>query len=82
MQKRVQIQSDLFDLMVSYIQDHYDANDRNRYRRIVDGIKEKQEAMARHNVYTVYKTGQDPEMRELARQVYLDKAGVLPDYRW
>ena len=38
--------------------------------------------MARHNVYTVYKTGQDPEMRELARQVYLDKAGVLPDYRW
>lgn len=82
MQKRIQIKMELFELMVSYIRDHYDTDDRERYHRITDGVEEKQEALAKHNAYTVYKTGQDKETREAARQIYLEKTGMLPDFRW
>lgn len=82
MQKRIQIQYDLYGLMVEYILDHYDANDLDRYHRIVSGIDEKRKAMTRHNVYTVYKMAKDQETKEIARKMYLEEAGIHPDFQW
>ena len=80
--KRIQIPEELYKWMVSYIQDHFDVDDSERYRRILMGIEEKQAARTRHNAYTTYKTDQDPEMREMARQVYLDSVGMRQSFRW
>lgn len=82
MQKRIQIPFELYSLMTGYILDHYDTDDSERYRRIVRGIGEKEDAVTRHNVYTVYKSAHDQETREIARQIYLDKAGIHRNFRW
>lgn len=82
MHNRIQIPSELYDLMAGYILDHYDADDADRYHRIVRGINEKKDAITRRNVYSVYKTAQDQETKELARQIYLEKAGIRQDFRW
>ena len=68
-------------MMVEYIFDHYDPED-TRFRKIKYGVEAKQEAMDRHNVYTAYKMNADLEIKEIARQIYLDKAGIHPDFRW
>ena len=68
--------------MVAYIKDHYDTNDSLRYREILAGIEEKQEARTRHNAYTIYKTSSDPDVQEAARTVYLDYAGIRGSFRW
>ena len=82
MSKRIQISRELYDLMVLYIKNHYDPGDIERYKKIVKGIDDKQEAATRHNAYTAYKTDKDPEMREMARQVYLDHVGMRQSFRW
>lgn len=82
MQKRIQIQLELYDLMVEYIREHCDYEDFNRYQRIMRGIEAKQEAMIRHNVYTIYKSSENNQTRETARQIYLEKAGIRQDLTW
>ena len=82
MPKRIQIRNDLYDLMVEYIMDHYDADDMDRYRRIVCGIDEKRKAMTRHNAYTIYKSAKDQETKKITRKMYLGKAGIHPDFQW
>lgn len=82
MEKRIQIPAALYNLMVEYIQDHYDPKDSVRFNAISAGIKEKREAEIRRNVYSAYKQQTDPEMREMLRQSYLDKAGIPSHGRW
>lgn len=82
MQKRIQLQIELYDLMVAYIQDHYDAGDIGRYMRIMEGVEEKKDAVLRHMAYTAYKTSPDPEIKETARQIYLENSGIHRDFRW
>ena len=66
--------------MVGYIQDHYDPADQKRFSTILSGIKAKQDAEIRHNLYSAYKKETDPETREMLRTSYLDKAGLTG--RW
>ena len=66
MLKRIQIPQVQYDLMVSYIQDHYDPDDACRYHKIMSEIEEKQMAMLRHNLYTIYKSSKEPETKETA----------------
>lgn len=82
MEKRIQIPAALYNLMVEYIQDHYDPDDRQRYNTISVGIKAKQDAEIRRNLYSAYKSQTDPETREMLRQSYLDKAGIPSHGRW
>ena len=35
-----------------------------------------------HELYEKYKTAPSEEEREKARQEYLDRRGVHPDFRW
>ena len=46
------------------------------------GIREKFDAMARHDLYTQYKTAASPEEREKARQAYLNSKGIPAAFRW
>ena len=82
MEKKIQISLSLYDMMASYVHDHYDPGDSWRYRRIVEGIEEKQEKQMRHNAYSVFKTSQDPDEKETARTIYLDSVGMKKSFRW
>ena len=82
MEKRIQISLKLYELMVDYIQDHYDPTDSQRFWTIRNGIVQKRNAEIRHNLYSAYKTTSDPETREVLRTSYLDEAGVPSHGRW
>ena len=82
MKKRIQIPHTLYTLMVEYIQDHYDPDDRQRFMRICIGIEQKQQAEIRRNLYSAYKAETDPETRKMLRTSYLDKAGIASSWRW
>ena len=82
MEKRIQLPLSLYELMVSYIQDHYDPDDRQRFNNILSGVKAKQDAEIRRNLYSAYKTETDPETRKMLRISYLDEAGIPSHGRW
>ena len=56
-------------------------NGRNRCgpHRIL-GVGE--EAMMRHDLYSLYKSGADEEIRAKARQEYIDAIGLSDSFRW
>ena len=76
MTKRIQIPEILYENMVSYIEDHYDPMDRTRFEYIQRGVNEKRDAAIRHNLYSGYKTADEPETREMLRQAYLSETGI------
>lgn len=82
MEKRIQLPLSLYELMVAYIQDHYDAADHQRFYKILSGIQAKQDAEIRRNLYSSYKRETDPETREMLRISYLDKSGIHSHGRW
>lgn len=51
-----------------------------------DGIRfelqEKLDALVKRELYTKYKTAKSSAEREAARQEYLEKVGILKDFRW
>ncbi|MBR6966595.1 MAG: complexin-2 [Clostridia bacterium] len=82
MEKRIQIPLTLYEMMIDYIQDHFDPSDRQRFMAIRHGIDMKRDAEIRRNLYSAYKAETDPESREMLRISYLDKAGVPSHARW
>ncbi|MBR6299381.1 MAG: hypothetical protein IKR36_00625 [Clostridia bacterium] len=82
MEKRIQISIKLYEMMVDYIQNHFDPSDQQRFMEIYRGIEAKREADLRHNLYSAYKAEMDPTAREMLRSSYLDKAGIPPHGRW
>ena len=52
------------------------------YDLFVTLVEQKSDAMVRHELYAKYKTTPTAEEREQARQEYLNKRGVFPDFRW
>ena len=76
--KSVQISYDLF---VALVECHL-AYDDDYAEEIHQGLEQKLDALVRHELYAKYKTVPTPEEREQARQEYLDKRGVFPDFRW
>ena len=79
MVKRIQIPLELYELMVSYIQSHYDPDDGERFNRIRLGIEARQNAEIRRNLFTGYMTQTEPETREMLRRAYLSEAGIEED---
>ena len=76
--KNVQIPYDLFVALVEYhlgYDDEYEDEIRH-------GLEQKLDALVRHELYAKYKTAPSAEEREQARQAYLDRRGVFPDFRW
>ncbi len=76
MAKRIQIPVDLYELMIDYIQSHYDPEDRDRFNTIRLGIEAKRAAEIRRNLFTGYMTQEEPETKEILRKAYLVEAGI------
>lgn len=76
--KSVQIPYDLFVTLVEY---HLTYDD-DYAEEIHQEVEQKSDAMVRHELYEKYKTTPTAEERKQARQEYLNKRGVFPDFRW
>lgn len=80
MKKNVQISYDLFiDLIKLHL---FESEDSDLWRRISNGLNAKLDSLVMHELYEKYKTAPSEEEREKARQEYLDRRGVHPDFRW
>ena len=80
MRKNVQISLSLFMDLLDYFV--LEISEAEAYERIVDGLNQKIDKMIMHDLYEKYKTAPTEEEREAARQEYLDKRGVMDDFRW
>lgn len=49
---------------------------------IKKGLTDKLDAIAKRELYTLYKTASTQEEKEKARQQYLERAGIHADFRW
>lgn len=79
--KNLMIEQSLFTDLCIYAVENADRND-PRYLRIERGIRAKLDAMARHELYTQYKTGMTEEERAIARMEYLEKVGIPVSFQW
>lgn len=79
--KTVMIDIELFLDLSTYLAEHSEPSD-EKYQRIRSGIRQKIEAMIRHELYSLYKTGASPDVRRKARAEYLDAIGLHADFRW
>lgn len=76
--KQIKIPASLFyDLVLYHLCDMPEPEE-----RIHKALNDKMEAILRRECYTQYKTVSDEVKREEARKAYLDKAGILQDFRW
>ena len=71
----------MYKFPVALVEYHL-AYDDDYAEEIHQGLEQKLDAMVRHELYAKYKTAPAAEEREQARQEYLDKRGVFPDFRW
>ena len=79
MNKTVQIPLELFfDLINIHL---IGCTDENVKKRIVEGLENKLDAMALHELYSTYKTAKTDEEKEKARQAYLEKIGMKDSFK-
>ena len=76
--KKVQITQELFLALVKY----HLLEIADEEEKIKKELTDKLDAMAKRQIYSHYKTADTEEERERARQEYLDKVGILPNFRW
>lgn len=76
--KKVQITQELFLALVKY----HLLEIADEKEKIKKELTDKLDAMAKRQIYSQYKTADTEEERERARQEYLDKVGILPNFRW
>ena len=70
--KNVQIPQELFMKLLRY----HLLDDEKK------GLEQKMNIMVERELYTKSKTALTEEEREKARQEYLDRRGILADFRW
>ena len=76
--KNVQITQELFLALVKY----HLLEIADEEEKIKNELTDKLDAMAKRQIYSQYKTADTEEERERARQEYLDKVGILLNFRW
>ena len=79
--KNIQIEYPFFLDLISYASLHEDLNDPT-YHRIVTAFHKKLEAMERHDLYSLYKSGASEDIRQNARKEYLNMLGIRNAFRW
>lgn len=79
--KEIRIDYDLFADLYVYACRHPESDDL-QFKRLCSGVKHKLEAMMRHDLYTLYKTGASQEKRSMARREYLDAIGLPGCWQW
>lgn len=79
--KSVLLDYELFVDLYVYACRHSEPDDL-QFKRICAGIKKKLEAMIRHDMYSLYKSGANELIRGKARQDYLNAIGLLDTFQW
>lgn len=79
--RNILLDYDLFVDLYIYACRHCEPDDL-QFKRLCAGVKRKLEAMMRHDLYSLYKSGADEENRAKARQQYLDAIGLSNSFRW
>ena len=84
--KKIQITQGLFVKMLKYFySEEFELDDDELcelYHEIKKGIDKKLDAISRRSYYTEYKTADNAEVKEQARQKYLDAVGMHRDFRY
>ena len=79
--KSIQIEFTFFLDLFFFILEHDDPDD-PKYGRICTAFRNKIDAMERHNLYSLYKSGASEDIRQKAREEYLDMLGIRDAFRW
>ncbi len=79
--KNILLDFDLFIDLYIYACRHSEQEDL-QFQRLRTGVKRKLEAMLRHDLYSLYKSGASEEVRAKAREEYLDAIGLSASFRW
>ena len=79
--RNILLDYDLFVDLYVYACRHSEQDDL-QFRRLCAGVRRKLEAMMRHDLYSLYKTGANEETRAKARREYLDAIGLSDSFRW
>ena len=79
--KSIQIEYSFFLDLISHAFQHGDPDD-PCFRRIDSAFHRKLEAMERHELYSLYKSGASEEIRDKAREEYLEAIGLRDAYHW
>ena len=77
----IQIEYSFFLDLVSYAFLHEDSADPG-YQRIATAFHRKLEALERHHLYSLYKSGATEDIRRKAREEYLEAIGLRDSFRW
>ena len=72
----VQISRELFMQLLRFHEDE------SCEKEIKQGLEKKLDRMVMRDLYGKFKTAPTEEEREKARQEYLDRRGILADFRW
>ena len=75
--KNVQIPQELFSSIVRY----FLLNQEELLPEIRKGVEKKMDALAMRELYSQYKTAPTEDIRQQARQEYLDRRGVPESFR-
>lgn len=79
--KSIQIDYSFFLDLISHAFQNGDPDD-PCFRRIDSAFHRKIEAMERHELYSLYKSGATKEIRDKAREDYLEAIGLRDAYHW
>lgn len=83
MAKNVQITAELWNLLIEYF---FTEEDEDQLilieREICHELNSKIDKLIAREYYTRYKSDPSPDVREHARQKYLDHKGIPEDFRW
>ena len=79
--KEIRIDYSLFVDLYVYACRHPESDDL-QFKRLCAGVRRKLEAMMRHDLYSLYKSGANENTRSIARQEYLDAIDLPNSFRW
>ena len=79
--KSVMLDYELFVDLYIYACRHSEPNEL-QFKRLCAGVKKKLEAMTRHDMYSLYKSGANEHIRGKARRDYLNAIGLLDTFQW
>lgn len=78
--KQIQIPETLFAYITAYFLGN---RDKELEDKIIQGIEDKYDRMANHDLYSTYKDSSLPAAeKERARRNYLQARGIHPDFIW
>ena len=79
--RRIQIDYSFYLNLISYAFMHEDPDD-PCFQSIYTAFYKKLDAMERHDLYTLYKSGATKEIRNKARMDYLKAIGLYEAFQW